>query len=431
MNRAFISLYVIIVLSIVLLGLALNKFWDFVDPAVENNPAIEDIFTLSEAVLLHSNSADKNKKIKILSQQLHHQIKLMSIDDFAKTQIAENIKSGKIVNASNEISNQFYKRIDNSDDVLVVSYKSENYQASPVYLFFMLIFYSAIAVIIFLWVWPLSRDLARLAQHTKHIGKDGVPESINISSRSVVFPFAVAFNNMAKRLSELIASQKEMTYAVSHELRTPLARMKFGLVMMEDNPLSTPLKKQLGGVQQDVLEMEALINALLAYAGFERQSQQLHQSPGHMQDLVQSIIARLSTKDASPIDIIVNDDSKGEIFLCEWSLMQTALQNLLDNAQGFARKVVIITLTTTNSDFVLTIEDDGPGVALEQRERIFESFVRLYSEETTRSGFGLGLALVKRILGWHNGFVTCTEARSGGAKFTLSWPKTRINEIYK
>ena len=111
--------------------------------------------------------------------------------------------------------------------------------------------------------------------------------------------------------------------------------------------------------------------------------------------------------------------------------MQTALQNLLDNAQGFARKVVIITLTTTNSDFVVTIEDDGPGVALEQRERIFESFVRLYNEETTRSGFGLGLALVKRILGWHNGFVTCTEAKSGGAKFTLSWPKTRINEIYK
>lgn len=428
MNRAFISLYMIIVLSIILLGVALNKFWDVMDPAVELDPAIEDLIQIVETNLAQPNSINKEQAVKFLSNKLHYQIHLIELRDFAQTEILEKIKSGKIVNVSHDNKIQYYKRMNDTEEVLVLEYQSENYQTKPIYLGFILLFYSAIALIIFLWVWPLSRDLARLAQQTHDVGKDNNPHKIDISSRSVLFPFAVAFNTMAVRLNELIKSQKEMTYAVSHELRTPLARMKFALAMVEDTELTKPLQKQMESLKQDVADMESLINSLLAYAAFEQQSQPLKQREGHIHDLLEAIIARLTLHKDLNIQILIHDQSQGEVFVCEWGLMQTALQNLLDNALSFAREKIIITISVADSGFQIDIEDDGSGVPADQSERIFESFVRLYSESVesnsvARSGFGLGLAIVRRIIAWHKGRVVCSRANLGGAKFTLQWPK--------
>jgi signal transduction histidine kinase len=406
MNRAFISLYMIIVLSIILLGVALNKFWDVMSPAVELDPAIEDLIQIIETNIAQSDSIDKEQKIRNLWGGLHYHVRLIELNDFAQTEILEKLKNGEIVNVSRDNEIQYYKRLNDSKDVLVLGYKSENYQTKPIYLGFILLFYSAIALVIFLWVWPLSRDLARLAQQTHDIGKDNIPHRIKVSPRSVLFPFALAFNTMAKRLNELIKSQKEMTYAVSHELRTPLARMKFALAMVDGMCPTKPLLKQVESLKLDVADMESLINSLLAYAAFEQQSKPLSQRAGHIHDLLQAIIARLTLHKNLNVQILINDRSQGEVFVCEWGLMQTALQNLLDNALSFAREKIIITLSTDNTDYRIDIEDDGPGVPSDQSERIFESFVRLYNDDTTgvplvRSGFGLGLAIVRRIIVWN------------------------------
>lgn len=428
MNRAFISLYLIIVLSIILLGVALNKFWDVMNPAVELDPAVEDLIKIVETNLAQNSAVKAEQEIQNLSAKLHYQIRVIELSDFAQTEILEKIRNGKIVSANGNNGVQYYKRLNNTDQVLVLDYRAENYQTKPIYVVFIILFYSAIALIIFLWVWPLSRDLARLAQQTHDIGKANIPHNIQISSRSVLFPFAVAFNAMAKRLNELIKSQKEMTYAVSHELRTPLARMKFALAMVEDVSLTKPALKQIASLKQDIADMESLINSLLAYAAFEQQSQTLSQRAGHIHDLLEAIIARLTSHKDSNIQISIDDKSHGEVFFCEWGLMQTALQNLLDNALSFARDKIIITLSTDNCNYRIDIDDDGPGVPFDQTERIFESFVRLYDESpenksTARSGFGLGLALVRRIILWHNGKVECMRANSGGARFSLQWPK--------
>ena len=290
MNRAFISFYLIIVLSIIILGLILNKVWEVIDPVPEQDLAIEDIITLIENNANY-NVSNGNNKVAIELQQLslNHLVHIMQLEDFSNTAILTSIKDGKIIITSDKNQTFFYKRLNNSNNVLVLSSKNNNYQNTPLYIGTIILFYVVIGIIIFLWVWPLSRDLLKLVQHTHKLGKNGAPQHITISSRSVLFPFAQSFNSMALRLSALIASQKEMTYAISHELRTPLARMKFALVIAEDNgTLAQPIK-QLSSIRQDIIEMETLINALLSYASFDQQSQPLHQSAGRIQDLLQTI----------------------------------------------------------------------------------------------------------------------------------------------
>jgi K+-sensing histidine kinase KdpD len=167
--------------------------------------------------------------------------------------------------------------------------------------------------------------------------------------------------------------------------------------------------------------MESLINSFLAYAAFDQQSQQLNQREGHIQDLLQNIISRLLDNQDGNIHIEVKDETQGQAITCEWSLMQTALQNLIHNALGYAQELIVISIQVTPSHFVVFVEDDGSGVPEDQQERVFESFVRIYSEQNHRSGFGLGLALVKRIMDWHTGSVICTRSRLGGAQFILQW----------
>jgi signal transduction histidine kinase len=423
MNRAFVSLYLIIVLSIVLLGLVLNKFWDEVNPPLEVDPAVVDLITLIEISLENSPNIANDHELSEITARLKYKADLVSVANFSKTDIAEKIKQGGVVSVSDANTSYFYKRLANSDNVLMLASPIEPSSRNNLYMVFTLLFYVAIAGAVFLWVWPLTRDLARLAQHAQQIGKDGQQSTINISTRSVLYPFANAFNAMAKRLNEMMRSQKEMTLAVSHELRTPLARMKFALAITENQGLPSALKRQLAGINQDVLDMESLINSFLAYAGFDQQSQQLNQREGHIQDLIQNIIARLLNHQKGNVRVEIKDETNGQVMFCEWSLMQTAIQNLIDNALGYAKTLVLISIKITPSQFVIEVEDDGIGVPEDQQSRIFESFVRIYSEQNNRSGFGLGLALVKRIMEWHLGSVSCAQSSCGGAKFILTWPR--------
>jgi signal transduction histidine kinase len=423
MNRAFISLYLIIVLSIVLLGLVLNKFWDEVNPPVDVDPAIIDLITLIENTLENIPNNEKLITLDKITSSLKYKVTLTSILNFSKTDIAEKIERGELVSVYDAPANYFYKRLANSNDVLMLSHSSESSANSLVYIGFILLFYIAIAGAVFLWVLPLTRDLARLVLHAQQLGKNDQQNPVVISTRSIVYPFANAFNAMSKRLNDIMRSQKEMTLAVSHELRTPLARMKFALAMTEDQQVSALLQRQLASINRDILDMESLINSLLSYASFDQQSQQLNQREGHIQDLIKEIIARLQNHNDRNIQIDINDETHGQVMLCEWSLMQTAIQNIILNALGYAKSSIKISIKLLPNNFSIEVDDDGPGVSLDQREHIFQSFVRLYCEPPNRSGFGLGLALVKRIMDWHSGSARCSDSPLGGARFSLTWPR--------
>lgn len=440
MNRAFVTLYLFIVASVVLIGWGLNQFWESVAPEQEPTAEIHALFQVIERQLTEGDlltqqpqaDAGYTQAAQQLSNQLNLTLELLPLDDLAQSAAMHELHAGKILAARSNGDIIWYKRLAQTDQVIMLSIPVSDESESPFYRLLLIVFYLAIALVIYLWVWPLSRDSKKLESQTRTLGKDGVPETLKISPTSTLYPLAQAFNHMAQRLRDLIASHREMTNAVSHELRTPLARMKFALAMIEEEKLTDKDRRQLRSVEQDIAEMESLISALLAYAGFEQKTQQLKQTSGHMRDLLDEVQLRFARHNQRHLQLEICDTTDNAEFVCEWKLIETVLQNFINNAARYAKARIRIELMQTPSEYIIAVEDDGPGIPADKRERVFESFVRLYHEEQNETtagsatgGFGLGLAIVKRIMQWHQGTAQFVEPEIlGGARAQVRWPKS-------
>ncbi len=436
MNRAFITLYFFIVVSVILIGWGLNQFWESLAPEQQATPEIRALFLLIEQhsrTSIADGAEDNDLWAQQIGQALHLNIDMMPLGDVARVATRQQLSTGEIMAASSAKETTWYHLRPNTDQVLLVTVPSNNENESPLYRLLLIGFYLGIALVIYLWIWPLSRDSKKLETQTRTLGKDGVPETLAISPASTLYPLAQAFNHMARRLRELIASHRDMTNAVSHELRTPLARMKFALALIEEGSLDDKSRRQLRSLEQDIAEMEALITALLMYAGFEQKTQQLTQTSGYIRDLFDEIQLRFIRQYHGVIELQLSDATNNSEFRCEWKLMETVLQNLIGNAARYARGRIRIEVANTAKEYVIAVEDDGPGVPVSERHRVFDSFVRLYSEPASDSqpvgnsgagGFGLGLAIVKRIMQWHKGNAAFVEPRTlSGARVEIHWPK--------
>jgi signal transduction histidine kinase len=92
------------------------------------------------------------------------------------------------------------------------------------------------------------------------------------------------------------------------------------------------------------------------------------------------------------------------------------------NALRYARSEVAVRFEMTpDARYRLCVEDDGPGVPEADRQRVFESFVQLDHTAQRKTGFGLGLAIVRRIVEWHRGDVSVDASPLGGARFCVTW----------
>ena len=441
MNRAFISLYFFIVASVVLIGWGLNQFWESVAPEQEPTAEIQALFRLIEQELIEpdllaqqpQSLAAYTQAAQQLGKQLNLSLELLPLDDLAQSAAMQELHAGKILAASSNGDIIWYKRLAQTDQVVMLNIPVSDDSQSPFYRLLLIVFYLAIALAIYLWVWPLSRDSKKLEVQTRTLGKDGVPETLKISAASTLYPLAQAFNHMAQRLRELIASHREMTNAVSHELRTPLARMKFALAMIDEEKLNDKDRRQLRSVEQDIAEMESLISALLTYAGFEQKTQRLKQTSGHMRDLLDELQVRFARHNQRHLNLEICDTTDNAEFICEWKLIETVLQNFINNAARYAKSRMRIELMQTQSEYIIAVEDDGPGIPVDERKRVFDSFVRLYYAEqdgdqtsgnSSTGGFGLGLAIVKRIMQWHHGTAHFVEPEIlGGARAQIRWPR--------
>lgn len=426
MRRAFITLYALVVFSVLLFGWGLDKVWQFYSPAKEAHSLSPETLSVLSYFLAEGSPAEQQQQVAGLAQALNADISLMQLDDFAQTTFAERLSAGAwTVVDGGELGRRYYQRLPNSDTV--ISWKQPPSSASRPMLYEILLvaFYLVIALVIFAWIWPLSQGLAKLEKQARALGYNSAPENLNISPTSAVYDLASAFNRMAQRIRDLLTTQKEMTYAVSHELRTPLARMKFGLEMASAFDDIDRIQEKLAGVRDDVTEMDLLVNQLLAYAEFDQQERELDMQEGDLDALIRQLTARIgqATND-KPVEFVFENALLNEAVRCEWYLMERALLNVLQNARRFAHSQVFILLSKEQGQYHVVVDDDGPGVPEEDRERVFQSFVRLNNPVNSQvRGFGLGLSIVQRILCWHHGSARVERAPIGGARFILSWPE--------
>ncbi|MTI13551.1 ATP-binding protein [Sansalvadorimonas verongulae] len=286
---------------------------------------------------------------------------------------------------------------------------------------------ASISIAIYVLVRGLERRLSKLERAARRLARGDLDARVKIHGGDSVGQLAAAFNNMASYIQRLLSIQKEMIRGVSHELRTPVARIRFGLEMVEDAQSADERSGYIKGIDGDIEELDKLVDEILTYAKLEEGVPDIR-----FQRLdVDSIVARVTEEHQRQKSSVVVEhvpcrtlEARRRIDV-EERYIHRAIQNLVSNACRYADSTVQVRFSAGHDTCRVDVEDDGPGIPEEQRERVFTAFARLDDSRTRSSGgYGLGLSIVRRIMHWHNGkAMVGVSDKLGGARFSLVWPR--------
>ncbi|HSN63216.1 MAG: ATP-binding protein [Azonexus sp.] len=390
--------------------------------------------TLIEDELYRIPRREWEDKVKEIDEKFSYRLGIVeriTLDSTLTPKQVTKLDAGDI--AIDHDGDIMYRRLGTSSKVLVVgplaaNRNPETNERLPLELRLRLLTWSLIGVIfgIALWFWvrPIWRDLEALRQTARDLG-DGDFEARSPAARSQLFaPLSDTMNSMAERVQQLLATHRELSSAISHELRTPIARMRFALEMLSDTDDRAERERLWAMMEGDLDELDHLIDTSLTYARFEREAPEPHFSSVRFADWLSDEVdaVRLLGRDLKitvdtaklPENLAVDVDRKA---------MPYALRNLLRNAFKYASVQIIVSAELREGNIVVHVDDDGIGIPPEDRESVFSAFTRLdRSRDRATGGYGLGLAITRRVLELHGGSATADASPLGGARFTLAWP---------
>jgi signal transduction histidine kinase len=274
-------------------------------------------------------------------------------------------------------------------------------------------------------VLPLSRSITRpLEQLTSAVeayGRGNLAQRSGLGASSdEVGRLARSFDEMADRISAARRGEKELLANVSHELRTPLARINVALALIDAPDEAT--EKRLQVVGEEVEELDRLIADVLTASRLDLAALPLRKVRMPLQGAVDKARSRALALEPG---LEVTASVEPELTIdADDALVSRALDNLLDNARKYGNgSPVEVHAVRDGAQAVLSVRDRGPGIPLDEVERVFEPFFR---GETARSGtangFGLGLALARRVAEVHGGSAKAFNADGGGARIELRFP---------
>lgn len=252
------------------------------------------------------------------------------------------------------------------------------------------------------------RPIRRLARAAEAFGKGRV-EPYKPSGAQEVRAAGRAFLDMRARIERQIEQRTMMLSGVSHDLRTPLTRIKLGLSMLEAGPEDT------ADLLRDVAEMEALLSTFLDFARSEALDDPEEVDVSALLRQVAEDAARLGGK----VDLVLPESAP--MAALRPGAVRRALSNLLSNALRYGSRARL-SLTVLDRALRITVEDDGPGIAAEDRARAVRPFARLDEarNQNRGGGVGLGLAIANDIARGHGGTMRLSQSEDmGGLRVDL------------
>lgn len=256
------------------------------------------------------------------------------------------------------------------------------------------------------------RPIKRLAHAAEAFGK-GQVLTYHPAGASEVRSAGSAFLNMRSRIERQTQQRTMMLSGVSHDLRTPLTRLKLGLSMQDD----TAEKEAL---LADVTEMEALITAFLDFAHADA-TEDLEECD--IVDLVRNTVENAIRADKK-VSLGTLPETPQTHNIRPIAIRRT-LENLIGNATRYGTSARV-SLQALERTVRISVEDDGPGIPMDQREKALRPFVRLDQarNQNKGAGVGLGLAIAKDVARSHGGSLQLGESEElGGLKIDLVLPR--------
>jgi signal transduction histidine kinase len=230
---------------------------------------------------------------------------------------------------------------------------------------------------------------------------------------------ATTMNAMLDRLQRFAERQRTFVADASHELQSPIASSRAGLEVAIARPESTDWSATAAELLEDNERMERLVRDLLFLVRAEDPAAVAPHTSVDLDDVVLGEVARLRSRArtqivASPVSAVEVNGSADQL--------RRVVRNLLENADRHATSRVTVEVRGDGDWAEIVVTDDGPGVPVEARDRIFERFTRLDdSRSRATGGAGLGLAIAKQIVDDHRGTIS-VEPVAHGARFVVRLP---------
>lgn len=256
-----------------------------------------------------------------------------------------------------------------------------------------------------------AKDVARRSPESlEPIQGEAVPEEIR--------PLVDALNGLLGRLGAALSQQRQFIGDAAHELRTPLTalRLQLQLAQRAKDPLER--KKALATLGEGIARATHVVEQLLAMAREDPSAQVLVKKPVDLDELVREVVeAQNAVAEEKGVELRLDSRLLGNDVIGDRGALRAMIENLVDNAIRYAKLASVPGFAVTvrsyraGNEAVLEVEDDGPGIPREERERVFDRFYR--GESAAEGGSGLGLAIVQRIAERHGGRVELLEGPDG------------------
>ncbi len=271
-------------------------------------------------------------------------------------------------------------------------------------------------------------SVEKIRAEVDHITQDSLDRRVPLTgSGDRIDKLATTMNAMLERLEASADQQNQFLADASHELRSPVAGLVAQLDVASTYPDSVDTAVLLPKLHAESHRLQLVVDDLLFLSRAAAQDPSELPPPGHVQIgnlLANEIAHQQALGHNTPIERTGHTDS---VVIGNERDLTRAVRNVVDNAVRHCEESVILGVADEPGHVVITICDDGDGIAAEDAERIFDRFVRLdESRNRDAGGSGLGLAIVDQIVGAHGGTITVLPPENGrtGATFAIRLPAT-------
>jgi len=299
-------------------------------------------------------------------------------------------------------------KINSNDKVIQVLFPKEKIAPSSVRLFILWITLPSLLLIsiAIIFLKNQTRPIVNLSKAAERFGKGDFMSGIRPSGASEIRKAAYEFDRMAKRIDRHLKQRSEMLSGISHDLRTPLTRLKLQIAMLDQKNISIKMTK-------DIDEMENMLNSYLQFAKSQVQEESV---ATNINELFKDIVNEKNNKN------LHLNSSNEIIFVARKNSLKRCFNNVIENGLNYATNVHINVTKLTNRVNIF-IDDDGPGVPINQYKNVFKPFYRLDdSRNLNHSGVGLGLSIAEDVVRSHGGNIELNESKYKGLQVKISLP---------
>jgi two-component system sensor histidine kinase ChvG len=286
---------------------------------------------------------------------------------------------------------------------------------------------AAAAVLTALAATTIVRPLSRLRRQATALAerRGPLPGSFpGASRRDEIGALARALGELTRRTSDHIQLVQSFSADVSHELKNPLSSIRTAAEMMADAESDEERRRFKDLMVRDVARLERLVSGLRDVARVEGQIERDVSEPIELSALLAEIVSSLNPTTDPGVQIRLVPSSPDVTVVASRERLSQVFENLLVNASGFspAGAAIIITISKSEADALVTVDDAGPGIPDAHMQRIFQRFFTYRPTEDRREHVGLGLAIAKQIVNSYGGTISASNRAQGGARFEVRLP---------